>query len=61
MAKREKRNEWIDQKVMKENLLSFFATNDNDMNTFGRTVNQTFENFGEEEEFTPQQQPHQQQ
>ena len=45
MAKREKRNEWIDQKVMKENLLSFFATNNDDMNTFGRTVNQTFEAF----------------
>lgn len=45
MAKREKRNEWIDQKEMKETLLKFFAANNDDMNTFGRTVNQTFEAF----------------
>lgn len=45
MAKREKRNEWIDQQGIKDALSRFFVANDSDMNTFGSTVNQTFEAF----------------
>ena len=43
MAKREKRNEWIDQQGIKDALSKFFVANDSDMNTFGSTVNQTFD------------------
>ncbi len=38
-------NEWIDQEKIREQLAQFFKYNYSELDTFGRTVNQTFEAF----------------